>query len=309
MLDFQPITPGIKVLADSYTFKYGEGSCQHSFVSSWTLRHKYGDSFCEHEGFLYTLREKLCNDSERVYLFPFGPRNDPDRLRQAVQNVLDDTHAHNCRAKFQTVTQSARDAITAMFPGMFMQEYSRNWSEYIYDAQILATYSGAKMAYKRRDFQRFGRDYYGRVETVIMTEAHIQAVRDFQAEWLKAKLDGSNDPAERAQVLGEDVGIQVAFDDWTMLGLTGIVILVDGAVRGYAYGARLSEDYVDEINENCDKDFPNIYPFAKHEFARLCCQGIKYLNFEEDIGSETLRSAKQHYKPVFLLDKYILTEK
>ena len=165
------------------------------------------------------------------------------------------------------------------------------------------------MAYKRRDFQRFGRDYAGRVEVVMMTPAYVPALRAFQAEWLKAKLDGSNDTAEREQVLGEDIGIQIAFDDWTMLGLTGIVILIDGTVKGYAYGARLTEDYVDEINENCDHRIPNIYPFAKHEFARLCCQGIKYLNFEEDIGSETLRSAKNHYKPVFLLDKYILAEK
>ena len=39
MLDFQPVTLGIKKLVVSYTFKYSEGSCQHSFVSSWCLRH------------------------------------------------------------------------------------------------------------------------------------------------------------------------------------------------------------------------------------------------------------------------------
>ena len=309
MLNFQPLTLGMKTLADSYTSRYGEGSCQHSFVSSWCLRDKYGDSLCEHEGFLYTLRANLCSDGERVYLFPLGPRDDPEALRQAVQNVIDDAHSHNCRAKFQTVTQSARDAITRLFPRKFTQEYSRDWSEYIYDTQSLATYSGAKMAYKRRDFQRFGRDYAGRVETVMMTPANIPAVRDFQAEWLKAKIDASNDPAEREQVSGEDIGIQVAFDDWSALGLTGIVILIDGAVKGYAYGAKLSEDYIDEINENCDHRIPNIYPFAKHEFARLCCEGIKYINFEEDIGSELLRTAKNHYKPAFLIDKYILCEK
>lgn len=309
MLNFQPITPGVKVLADSYTFKYGEGSCQHSFVSSWTLRHKYGDEFCEHEGYLYTLRAKLCTENERIYLFPYGPRESDDAMRHVIQNILDDAHSHNARAKFQTLTQSARDIITRLFPGRFTQEYSRDWSEYIYDSQSIATYSGAKMAYKRRDFQRFGRDYAGRAEAVMMTPANIPAVRDFQAQWLKAKIDSSNDPAEKAQVSSEDVGIQVAFDDWSMLGLTGIVTLIDGDVKGYAYGAKLSDDYIDEINENCDHRIPNIYPFAKHEFSRLCCNGIKYINFEEDTGSETLRSAKNHYKPAFLIDKYILCEK
>ncbi len=278
-------------------------------MSSWTLRHKYGDEFCEHEGYLYTLRAKLCTENERIYLFPYGPRESDEAMRHVIQNVIDDAHSHNARAKFQTLTQSARDIITRLFPGRFTQEYSRDWSEYIYDSQSIATYSGAKMAYKRRDFQRFGRDYAGRAEAVMMTPANIPAVRDFQAQWLKAKIDSSNDPAEKAQVSGEDVGIQVAFDDWSMLGLTGIVTLIDGDVKGYAYGAKLSDDYIDEINENCDHRIPNIYPFAKHEFSRLCCNGIKYINFEEDTGSETLRSAKNHYKPAFLIDKYILCEK
>ena len=32
MLNFQPVTLGIKELVESYTFKDSEGFCQHSFV-------------------------------------------------------------------------------------------------------------------------------------------------------------------------------------------------------------------------------------------------------------------------------------
>ena len=308
MLDFQPITLGIKELVDSYTFKYGEGSCQHSFVSSWCLRHKYADTFCEHDGFLYTLRSGKSTDSERVYLFPLGSR-DIHAVKDAVINVLADAHENNSRVKFETVTSWVNDVVMGLFPENFTSEYRRDLSEYVYETSKLATYAGPDMAYKRRDFMRFGRDYAGRAEARVITPEDIPAIREFQAQWLNSKLEGINDHILRKHMLGEDKAVQNALDDFAALGLTGVVVLIDGQVKGYAYGARLSEDYINEINENCDRSIPNIYPFAKHEFARLCCEGIKYINFEEDIGSASLRSAKNHYKPAFMTDKYILTEK
>ena len=72
MLDFQDINLGMKKIIDSYTFNYGGNSCQYSFASSFYLKHKYGDMFCEHDGFLYILRSKRCSENERVYLFPLG---------------------------------------------------------------------------------------------------------------------------------------------------------------------------------------------------------------------------------------------
>lgn len=108
MLDFQPVTLGIKKLVVSYTFKYGEGSCQHSFVSSWCLRHKYADEFCEHNAFLYTLRAKKCTPHERVYLSPHGDRTNTQALRNALQNILDDPHEHGSSVKFQAMSSSQK---------------------------------------------------------------------------------------------------------------------------------------------------------------------------------------------------------
>ena len=67
---------------EKYMYRWGEGSCQHSFPAMYLLSHKYGDSFCERDGYLYVLRSKLCRDGERVYLFPMGDRHDGDGLRR-----------------------------------------------------------------------------------------------------------------------------------------------------------------------------------------------------------------------------------
>ena len=52
MLDFKPVTLKDKERIEKYSFKYGENSCQHSFVSMYAHSGKYGDSFAEKDGWL-----------------------------------------------------------------------------------------------------------------------------------------------------------------------------------------------------------------------------------------------------------------
>ena len=71
-LKFRPIALSDIDWVDKYTSLYGEGSCQHSPVSMFSLSEKYGDEICEQEGILYVLRRNLCDDTYRVYMAPFG---------------------------------------------------------------------------------------------------------------------------------------------------------------------------------------------------------------------------------------------
>ena len=58
-LDFKPVCIGDIEEIYTYTSKYGEGSCQHSPVSMYSLSEKYGDATDIRDGFLYTLKERL----------------------------------------------------------------------------------------------------------------------------------------------------------------------------------------------------------------------------------------------------------
>ena len=305
MLEFRALTPDMKGLIDSYTFRYGGGSCQHSFVSSFCLYDKYGDMFCEHDNFLYTLRAKRCTEDERVYLFPYGERSG---AKNAVRNILNDAHEHNTRANFTTLTASAKDTVCGLFPGVFTAEYMRDLAEYVYSVDSLKTYAGPGLSGKRRDFMRFTRDYAGRYRTERITEDDISAVLGFQDEWLDAKLSAEDNPEHRQQILHEDSGARTLLENFGLLGASGIMILIDGHIRGFACGVRLSDDCFDEITESGDRTIPNIYPALRHEIARVCCEGCRYLNLEEDLGVVGLRKAKMHYKPEFMIEKYIVRE-
>ena len=309
MLEFQPVSLSIRPVVQAYMSRYGEGSCQHSFAASYCLRDKYGDSFCEHDGFLYTLRANQCNERERVYLFPMGGTSDTEAVRQAVSNVLNDAHENGATAIFRTLTARAKDIVTSLFPGRFSVEASRDYTEYIYRIDRMVELPGHELASRRKKIVRFFRYYGERCMITPITEEHIGKIRHFQHRWLEARLsDNEDDPSARLQLEQENAGIQAALEDFFSIGLSGIVLTIDGEVRGYEYGAPLSDECFDAMVEKGDRNISSVYRVLNHEFLRLCCEGYKFVNWEEDLGSEYLRKTKTLYKPDIMAEKFILRE-
>ena len=127
-LDFKPVELNDRDDIYRYMSEFGEGSCQHSFVSMYSLSEKYGDSFCILDDMLYTLRSKLCDDEYRVYLAPMGYGD----KRQAFINILEDAHSYQKKVKFITLTKQYANFLENEFAGQFNIEENRDLAEYIY---------------------------------------------------------------------------------------------------------------------------------------------------------------------------------
>ena len=308
MLDFQPLTLDMKDMVDSYTFKYGENSCQHSFVSSFCLNGKYGDMFCESENFLFTLRSKRCNDSERVYLFPHGDFEDTDGIKKALQKIFDDAHEKNCRVKFETLTERAKNIVANLFPEKFLIESSRDYAEYVYKVDKRINLAGGAMRSRRKKINRFLRRLENNFSINTIEKKHIPEIKDFQSKWLASRIKKENNSAITLQLENENDGIQVALDNFFALGLSGVVIMIDGKICGYDYGTPLSADCYDSMVQKADRNILDIYSVLDWEFIKFSCSGHIWLNCEEDVGNAGLRESKLGYKPEFMIDKFILTE-
>ena len=305
MLCFAPLTISEKESLQPYYYAYGEGSCQHSFVSSFCMNGKYGDQVCVHAGCLYTLRSNLCTERERVYLFPLGDRSRENAVRRAVETVLEDAHEHGCRARFETVTESAAELLRRLFPGCFQIEEKRDYSEYLYAHDKLALLPGHAMASKRHDIATFERQYAGRYRVRrIETQEQVNEIRPFQAWWKAEKMAREED----VQLEREDEAIRTGLAHFFELGLSGILVYIDGKLAGYAYGARLSDDCYDVMIEKGNRDAQDIYKILNRDLVRLCCGGIDWINREEDLGVEGLRKAKLSYKPDRLVRKFSVRE-
>ena len=301
MLAFHEIALNDKELVDCYFHRYGENSCQHSFVSLYCMQRKYGDQICERDGCLYILRAHRGSAQERVYLFPMGERA---CIRQAVEQLRQDAHAHGAALRFETLTRTAAQLLEALFPGEFEVEPCRDYAEYLYTREKLALLPGSEMASKRHDISTFYRDFGSRTRIETIRPEHIASIRAFQKCWLEAKNHGQED----VQLECENLAIQRGLDHFEALGLSGIVVWIDDALVGYAYGVPLSGDCYDVLIEKGDRCYPDIYRVLNRDLVRFCCGDYAWINREEDVGEPGLRKARLSYKPDRLLEKFIARE-
>ena len=94
--------------------------------------------------------------------------------------------------------------------------------------------------------------------------------------------------------------------DFEKLGFRGCALRIDGKLQAYAFGGMLGDDAVVEHIEKANIDYPGIYQKINSEFCRLFRDSATYVNREEDMGLAGLRKSKTSYKPVRMVEKYVL---
>lgn len=300
-MEFKPVTIDDIQTIYSYTSLYGEGCCQHSPVSMWSLYEKYGDSFCIHDGFLYVCREYLCDNGYRVYLAPFG---DGDAAG-AYGELLSDAHSHGKKARFHTLTEGQVRILNEAYPGQFECTEDRDLAEYIISAETMRDFPGKFHARRRTEIRSFWRDFGDRTEVNVMTSDDLEEVLDYAREWMRIYSESHDEEALEREL----VCIRKQIGHYDELGLTGTVIRIDGNVSAFCYGVGVDDDYYDVLIEKGDRTYPGIYRVLRQESTRLNVSGYKYVNFEEDVGVPGLRKLKESYGPEFLIGKYRVIER
>jgi hypothetical protein len=299
-LDFHKLTVDDKRDVTKYMEAYGGCSCQHSFASMFCFDNKYGHLICERDGVLFVRREKLSCDGYAAYLMPFGSGD----LTCAVTLLLEDAHADGRLVRFNTVTEAAKDFLLTGFPSVFEAIEVRGCAEYIYSYEKLALLNGSALASQRHDVNAFWRAYGGRVLIRDITQDDSNEILEYQTRWLRTRLREE----DTVQLEQEHEAITRGLTHFDALGLCGIMLYVDGVLRGYAYGAKLSDSCYDVMIEKGDREINDIYRVLNMETVKRCCEGTAFINREEDLDVPGLRKAKLSYKPDILMKKYVVSE-
>lgn len=299
-LNFQPVQITDYDRVYEYTSAYGENSCQHSPVSMFSLAGKYDDHICIEDGFLYIMRDDLCDDTYRVYLAPLGGGD----LKKAYENIFADAAAHGKKSKFLTLTQKHAEFLEKEFPGRFDISEERDLAEYVYFTEKMSEFSGKKLRKRRQEVAKFFEEYGDRVEIKLIEKSDHEDIIQFEKEWVVF----NSETHDEAALLIEQVEIKRQLSVFDELHLSGIILRIDGEVHGFGYGTKLNDDCFDAIIEKGDRGIPNIYKVLRRESVRMCALDCTYINLEEDVGSEGLRNLKLAYQPEYLISKYIVTE-
>ena len=303
MLHFEPISLDMKNQVDRFYFEYGEGSCQHSFTTDYCMKSKYDDLICEHEGYLYVLRNGLSDSKNRSYLFPMGPLDD-DRLKQAIDNIINDAHEHNQKVIFNSITENAKNKLVNLYKDKFIIEDRDDLYEYIYNVEDLANLNGPKYYNKRNEVRSFFRKHEDSISIKVIDASDVDRIKELSKKW----LEKDNDRMINEQLQIENKALNLAFENYSKLGILGLAIYIGSDLAGFIIGVKLNEEYVDAMIEKGNIKYKGVYKVLNKEFSRICCKDYKYINLEEDLGIEGLRNMKKLYHPSHLIKKFVAKE-
>ena len=197
-----------------------------------------------------------------------------------------------------------RDRLEALYPGRFRFHSVRDSADYVYETEQLAQLHGKKLQAKRNHCNRFEAAYPD-YRVLPLTADQLPRCRAFTDEWYRLHFL-ENDPADYAL---EQRAIGLAFDHFDALGMTGLVLEVEGEVVAFAMGNPIRPDMFDVNFEKARADMNGPYPMINREFARRIAETpYRFLNREDDMGLEGLRRAKESYIPDLLLEKLLAEE-
>jgi hypothetical protein len=106
------------------------------------------------------------------------------------------------------------------------------------------------------------------------------------------------------EITDELHAIQVAFDNWDLLGLVGILICVDHHLTAFTVGEVIDDQLAIVHFEKGDTSYTGIYAVINQLFSSMYLSDAKYINRQEDVGVEGLRKAKLSYQPAMMVEKY-----
>lgn len=294
MLAFKDITPSDKGTIQSFTLNHWRRNCDLSFSNLCSWRFLYGTQFTVANGFL-VLRFRA--DGKLAYMMPVG-KGDPTETLQAI---MADAQALGEPFLMTGVCADTKDELERSMPGVFEFTTDRDYADYIYLREDLATLKGKKYQPKRNHINKFLRTYPGYDYTPITTDRIAECLQ-LEMQWCKA-----NNCKEQEALSAERQSLTYALNHFDELGLLGGILHADGRIAAFTFGTPINAQTFDVCIEKADTDIDGAYTMINYEFARHIPEQYLYLNREEDLGIEGLRKAKLSYHPCLLLEKYTAT--
>jgi hypothetical protein len=176
----------------------------------------------------------------------------------------------------------------------------RDSFDYLYLREELALLPGSRFHKKKNRIHYFTSRHDYTVDH--FSDEHVNGCLTLLDRWQHS----SRDESVRSLLLEVEATAE-ALRFSKSLGLTGIVIMVNGVVAAFALGEQLNQETAVCHFEKADPFSEGLYQLVNREFAKNLFQDCTYLNREQDLGNTGLRSAKLSYHPVELVKKHLVT--
>ncbi|HZZ42410.1 MAG TPA: GNAT family N-acetyltransferase [Tepidisphaeraceae bacterium] len=301
---------------DAYFKTLVEPLSDYTFSQFYTWRNSLRILWKEIEGNLCV----FANGSGDLTLLapPVGETRGESALKQAYE-LMDEYNA----AK-GVLERSRVEYVSEELLGRFGREACEVeplGTDYVYDVQRMIDLAGGDLASKRQAKNRFMRNYKFRVEAYDRVR-HLGQCLNLLAAWKGRTHQGENevqstdaeppslDAIKREK---ESLAAELTLDAAEQLGLRGMVVYVEEEgkeqVRGFTFGEALGHDQSSITVEKTDLGVKGL---AQYIFSKFCAREWGHrplVNVGDDWGLESLAWTKMSYRPVKLLQKYVMKRK
>lgn len=238
----------------------------------------------------------LENDlSKPAFSLPVGSLS----IEESIKILREYCNSRNLPVELSAVPEHALEELEKLQPEYI--DMLSDWSDYLYDAEILASAKGKKMNKKRNHIHHFmseNPDWEFRPLTPENAEEALNFMDIYDSEADNTFMAKEESRLSRIMIKMMSEG------DSVMEG--GILYRKPGEICAITIGDVKGDTLFVHI-EKGTKAVAGSYETINKEFAAYMMEKypeIKYINREDDSGDEGLKRAKESYHPIALLRKY-----
>lgn len=293
MLDFKPIQLSDKAWVDPLVFQEDSPSADFNFGNMYMWDESFHQQICPFGGRLIVTPRY---GSEPFFAWPVGG----GELRPVLEELRLYAGAQGFPFVLRGVLRQDLPRLEQLYPGRLRIREDRDFWDYLYDADSLASLSGKKLHGQRNHCNRFEKDNDWSFRSMTAEDAPV--CRAFLDRWLETL-----EPGERDGVRDEYKAIHRGLDAFDKLGLEGGLLFAGGALAGFTMGEVISSDTFNVHFEKALRDMAGAYAMVNREFVRRIQSThphIRRINREDDTGRESLRRAKLSYHPACMAEKH-----
>lgn len=294
MIELHPVTLEDKAWIDPLVWAEGSSSADFNFGNIYL----WDNSFHQLVGRVNDRVIVLpCYDDSPFFAWPVGTGD----LRPVLAEM--ETHAREKGFPFvlRGVTSEHLPQLPELFPNRrYTVETERPLWDYVYSAEKLDTLAGKKLHGKRNHINRFEADNNWTFSPLAQSD-FPDCIRLLD-EWNALNPDHSE-----VGTSDEYEAIMRAFEHYDALGLRGGILRVDGSPVAFTIGEPVCSHTFVVHFEKARAEINGAYTMINREFVRYIRKqypSVLWINREDDMGLDSLRQAKESYRPDHMVEKY-----
>ncbi len=287
--EFKPVTLADKEFFASHYAKYPQTHSDNTFTNMVCWNHY------AHYRYAYVRGNIILSsnvDGVTRFRAPIGPR-DPELLKDLISLSFKVSDSQ----PILLIDPATAEWMRSVDPTLDIVQ-DRNEFEYMYLAKDLAELPGGNYVYIRRQLHRFLRDHTHTIEPVSVENGdETKLFLERWCEWRKCEDD--------LVLYNEKEAMNFAIDHFKELGLSGIIVRVDGKIGAMSLFEPLNTNTaLIHFEKGLTESGDGIYKVVNEEVAKVLARNFEYINRESDLGIAGLREAKMRYHPHHMIEVY-----